>query len=73
MLQIFFTINQQFCLVEQADLFAFPPICLPQHEQDFGGLDGIVAGASQAGFDEYPLPDPTRTFILLPEPDPNYF
>ena len=27
----------------------------------------------QAGFDEYPLPDPTRTFILPPEPDPNYF
>ena len=25
------------------------------------------------GFDEYPLPDPTRTFFLLPEPDPNYF
>ena len=27
----------------------------------------------RAGFDEYPLPDPTRTFILLPEPDPTYF
>ena len=29
--------------------------------------------ASRSGLDEYPLPDPTRTFILLPEPDPNYF
>ena len=28
---------------------------------------------SQPGLDEYPLPDPTRTFFLLPEPDPNYF
>ena len=28
---------------------------------------------SAPGFDEYPLPDPTRTFFLLPEPDPNYF
>ena len=28
---------------------------------------------SEAGLDEYPLPDPTRTFVLLPEPDPNYF
>ena len=27
----------------------------------------------RTGFDEYPLPDPTRTFFLLPEPDPNYF
>ena len=45
---IFFTINQKSCLVEQVDLFAFPPICLPQHEQDFSGLDGIVAGAPQA-------------------------
>ena len=25
------------------------------------------------GIDEYPLPDPTRTFFLLPEPDQNYF
>ena len=29
--------------------------------------------AARAGLDEYPLPDPTRTFFLLPEPDPNYF
>ena len=28
---------------------------------------------SDAGLDEYPLPDPTRTFFLLPKPDPNYF
>ena len=27
----------------------------------------------QGLIDEYPLPDPTRTFFLLPEPDPNYF
>ena len=32
-----------------------------------------VQAVSQPGFDEYPLPDPTRTFFLLPEPDPNYF
>ena len=31
------------------------------------------ASMSLAGLDEYPLPDPTRTLILLPEPDPNYF
>ena len=28
---------------------------------------------SGAGLDEYPLPDPTRTFFLLPELHPNYF
>ena len=26
-----------------------------------------------SGLDEYTLPNPTRTFFLLPEPDPNYF
>ena len=30
-------------------------------------------GVRGAGSDEYPLLDPTRTFFLLPEPDPNYF
>ena len=36
-------------------------------------LVNLVNSVSPAGFDEYPLPDPTRTFILLPEPDPSYF
>ena len=39
----------------------------------WSGKVGAGAGGSVAGFDEYPLPDPTRTFFLLPEPDPNYF
>ena len=37
------------------------------------GDQGSTSQGPQPGFDEYPLPDPTRTFFLLPEPDPNYF
>ena len=32
-----------------------------------------VALMPLAGPDEYPLPDPTRTFFFLPEPDPENF
>ena len=37
------------------------------------GQQAPESPVSSSGFDEYPLPDPTRTFFLLPEPDPNYF
>ena len=33
-----------YCLGEQVDLSAFPPVCLPSLGQSFAGLDGIVAG-----------------------------
>ena len=39
--------ERYFCLVEQVDLFAFPPVCLPLQGQDFAGLEGIVAGGGK--------------------------
>ena len=33
-----------YCLGEQVDLSAFPPVCLPALGQSFAGLDGVVAG-----------------------------
>ena len=42
----------RFFLVEQVDLFAFPPVCLPLHERDFEGLEGIVAGKNRPKFRE---------------------
>ena len=38
------------CSVEQVDLFAFPPVCLPLQGQDFARMDGIVAGGKNIVF-----------------------
>ena len=69
-LSIFITINQKSCLVEQVDLFVFPPICLPQHEQDFSGLDGTVAGASRATIIFSPFREPAEPFKSPDSPKP---